>query len=168
MSKNTDKLQRLIKKSQKIIPDTITPAVSKELSDKYAQRIRKRTTLGYGVDGSGRQEKLKKLSDEYKDVREIYRENLSSFTSVSKSNLTATGQLLGAMTGEAANAKVVITFKNTRGKDLTGRDPGGLTNRQLARYVQERGRSFFRFTKAERNAFVREVKQLIKAGLKKT
>lgn len=168
MSKNTDKLQRLIKKSQKIIPDTITPAVSKELGDKYAQRIRKRTSSGFGVDSSGTQEKLKKLSDEYKEVRRKFKQNLDSSTSVSKSNLTATGQLLGAMTGEAANAKVIITFKNIRGKDLTGRDPDGLTNRQLARYVQERGRSFFSFTKAERNAFVREVKQLIKAGLKKT
>jgi len=167
MSKNTDKIKALIERSQKIIKETITPTISKELGDKYAQRIRKRTTLGYGVDGSGTQEKLLPLEESYKEVRERYRENLSSSTSVSKSNLTATGQLLGAMTGEAANAKVIITFKDTRGKDLTGR-PSKIGNKKLARYVQERGRSFFRFTKAERNAFVREVKQLIKAGLKKT
>lgn len=165
MSRNTDLLNRLIAQVSKIIDEAITPQQSKVIGDDAAKQIRKRTRLGYGVDGSGKQTRLAPLSEGYKEFRESNSDDLSQATRPARSNLTGTGQMLDAMQGVGKRGKIEVEISGQRRGEVGGRR-SKLSNATLARYVQENGRPFFGVTTAERTGIIRQVKQVLVRALR--
>lgn len=165
-SKNLSAIDRIRKLMTLIVINTMTPAACKELAIKVADRVKKRTRLGYGVSDSGERIRLAGLSDSYIETRQDYSENLSAATRARRSNLTATGQMLDAIEGKGAPSKVIIEIAGRRTGELTG-GRSRATNAEVARYVQEQGRTFFALTTSEKKAFAREVKQLILETVRK-
>lgn len=126
-----------------------------------AERIKKRTRLGYGVEGGvrgGQRERLGKLSDSYIATRKKARRSgkLSSATSPKRSNLTFTGQLLDSLRGMVKGNKIIVYLKKNR--------DDGKTNPQVAGYVENGGRPFFELTDKE----VKGLRNNIKKDLIKT
>lgn len=166
MSKNQKTIDAIINRFKQATEVAVTPQESKRLGDLMARQVRTRTRLGYGATQNGSQRKLDRLSERYKEYREDHAEELSGATTPGRSNLTATGQMLDAIQAVGSRGKVVLELVGKRTGELGGRR-SRLTNAQVAKYVQEQGRRFFDFTKAERNFLVREVKQLVLAQLRK-
>lgn len=100
---------------------------------------------GEGLNGS-----LPPLSEKYIKQRKKSRK-LSPDTSPSKSNLTATGQMLNAIRTKITGDKLTIFInKNKRSSDISGRK-SNLTNNELRRIIEEEvGTKFFDLTKEER------------------
>ncbi len=165
-SKNLTTIDRLRKILADVGINPLTASACKELAIKVADRVKKRTRLGYGVSDSGERIKLDSLSPRYIETREDYSENLSAATRARRSNLTATGQMLDAIEGKGAPSKVIIEIAGRRTGELTG-GRSRATNAEVARYVQEQGRTFFALTTSEKKAFAREVKQLILETVRK-
>ena len=153
----------------------------KKLGKDMITQIRKRTRLGSGVNiTTGKKEKLTKLSSSYKEVRKgnmyFFRKkgvssaipvktkgkgkrnkNLSMLTTPSKSNLTATGQLLDSMKSRSFNSKIIISFNETRFKELSGKK-SKLSNSEVARHVRNNGRNFLNLANFELSKFSRELR----------
>lgn len=147
---------RDLEKKLKNIEDGFTKSkLGKDAGEFVAERIRRRTRLGRGLEGP-----LKPLSPSYKEFR---RGNLAFFTteagvvvpvknprrkpklspntSPGKSNLTFTGQMLDAIRVISVSiGKVTVGFAPGRS--------GKLTNKKVAEYVSKE-RPFFGLTKAE-------------------
>lgn len=127
--------------------------------------VRRRTLLGFGVPrNGGSRERLKPLSQSYKDQRSgriiFFRDKqgrvravpangnfrsrlkLSPKTTVSKSNLTLTGQLLDSLQAR-------ITGPGKGEIRPTGVRDDGLTNEEVANFVQEAGRVFLNLSNNE-------------------
>ena len=186
----------------KVVSDKVNMSLRKGLTQDYVEelkdRIVKRTRVGIGVDlTTGKGERLKKLSDDYKRqrkrakgikvrnkidkqrrarTRERSKEigvqiqpNLSSKTTPSKSNLTATGQLLDSLTVIKLKLRNAFGFRITvgdrRGRDLFGR-PSKIGNKKLVQYLAEQGRTFLGFTKSQRNIITKEIRNILIKGLK--
>lgn len=164
MSKNTEVFKRLEDKLERLVKDSFTQAVTQSLANDIAQQIKKRTRLGYGVDESGNQVRLAPLKESTIQRREDYSENLSDAARPSRSSLTATGQLLDAIKGVGSVARVEITIKGNRTKELDG-SRSRINNTQLSKFVQVL-RPFFGLTRPERNRFVRQVKDTILRAVK--
>lgn len=165
MSNNLKRLKELSERISQAVNESIDTAQSKRLGDNLAGQIRKRTRLGYGVGTNGQQQRLLRLTDLYIEHREDNRSDLSEATRPGKSNLTATGQMLNSLRGRGARAQIVVEITGNRTKELGDRR-SRLSNSQVARYVQEQGRPFFKVTNAEKNGLAREVKRLILAKLR--
>lgn len=127
--------------------------------------IRRRTLLGFGVSSpGGPRSKLDKLSETYKEQRRgkviFFRDKdgrvrrvptsskfksrikLSEKTTPGKSNLTLTGQMLASLRGKVTGlGKGII--------EPTGSRTEGMTNKQIATFVQENGRVFMNFSNNE-------------------
>lgn len=141
-------------------------SVCQKLAHEVATQIKKRTRLGYGVRRGGQQKPLAVLSDPYVEFRRKHKSELFEDTQPKRSNLTATGQLLNAITGKGSTARIEISLTpDGRSKGLGGVKPKDLTNSKLLGYV-EKLRRFFALTNPEKNRFVREVKLILKTGIK--
>lgn len=127
--------------------------------------IRRRTLLGFGVPSPGGvRARLEKLSDSYKEQRRgkvvFFRDKdgrvrrvptssqfksrlkLSNKTTPGKSNLTLTGQMLASLRGKVTGVGKGIV-------EPTGSRIGGMTNKEIATFVQENGRVFMNFSNNE-------------------
>ena len=165
------------KKIQDQIQKSVSASLDKQLAQETAEQVKKRTQLGFGVDENGKQVKLSPLSesyraqrrgevafytDEFGRVRKYTPENpppLSSKTTPAKSNLTKTGQMLESLTGEVKNNQILINVKGRR------QDGSGLTNEEVAEFVESQGRRFLDLTIAERNVLVRKIKDRVLSNL---
>jgi hypothetical protein len=161
----------LAKQLRKQVEKAIDKAVKKiksssemqNFADLTAEIIRRRTRLGYGVKSPGaRRERLKPLSESYIEQRRgdaVYftddqgqvrrvttsdkfkqRKKLSARTTPNKSNLTFTDQMLDSLTGFARSGEFKV--------EPTGQRDDGLTNRQVAEYVEEE-RPFLTLSRSE-------------------
>jgi len=95
---------------------------------------------------------------------------LASTTTPSKSNLTATGQLLRALsTVRLRNQSGKVGFKivvgDRRGKDLFGY-PARIGNKALVKILEGMDRVFMGFTKSQKNEISREIRQIIRKYIK--
>lgn len=144
-----DKLpQELKKQLEYAIAEVTSISSMKEIGDTLTEEIYRRTKLGYGVqDSGGQQSKLKPLTDSYKKQRKY--KPLAPDTTLSKSNLTQTGEMLDDLSCKASDSKVTIGF-NT---DLSLKKAG---------WQVEQGRTFLNVTGTQIN----NLKTLIKNKLK--
>jgi hypothetical protein len=135
---------------------------SKEIRDALGafavEQIVKRVRLGYGVkEQGGSRQKLKPLSDTYREFRKRYSGQLSQFTSVKRSNLTLSGQMLDSLTHSTPRKSIVIYFEGRRRPFPLTR--GGkrrtisLTNQELANIHHSGARPFLYFTRSEETRF---------------
>lgn len=150
-----------------------------DYADYVVERIKIRTRLGYGVlDGErgNPRVRLKPLSESYKLQRSgklafftnkkkkkipykpSSKPRLDPTTSVSKSNLTKTGQLLESITSRVRGKQIILFMKENRND--------GVKNKDIVKYQSEQGRDFFELTDKEvkglRNQIKRDLIKLIK------
>lgn len=171
MSRNTDIIKRAGLKATKAVDNGVGKALD-ILEREIPEQIKKRTRLGGGVQTvnnegfGGRRTKLDSLSESYKKKRKLYKSNLSSQTSPSKSNLTATGQLLDSIKSrKRPGDKLDFKVTGSRRKELDG-SKSNKTNEQVRKYVEEK-REFLGLTNAEVNKFTRLARKIIEKELSK-
>ena len=158
-------LSKFKKQMERVLDDVASPASMREIGTDAAERIRKRTRLGKGVEvDGGDASPLKALSDQYKKSRKNSRGSkglgkLSQFTTPGKSNLTFTGQLLDSIRVISQGAASVVI-------GLYGGRRGGGTNKEIGGYVSE-DRPFLHLSKAELEGMKRTIRQRIDAALKR-
>lgn len=125
------------------------------IAERAIQLIVRRTQKGFGVKNNNGQEiPLKALSSVYIEQRKRQRKLLDGTTSPIKSNLTFTGQMLRSMTVKEITNKSVSIGPNKR------RRKGGLTNEQIAEYVQKE-RPFNNLSFKEINAIVKFMDEVL-------
>lgn len=147
---NKEKLERAILQGQ--------IKAARELAKELPEVIRDRVRGGMGLNGP-----LKSLSESYIKTRTRLRKSLSKFTDPEKSNLTATGQMLSGIVGEASRTVVRIFIKENRKKELSGEKK---TNKEVREYV-EKDRPFFGLTKTERKLVEKTAAEIIKKEITK-
>jgi hypothetical protein len=156
-SKITDEIKRSVfgKEQMKVF--------MQELANNMRSR---RIGLGFGVEEDLAPKKsLKSLSSRYIKFREKnpYGE-LSDLTRAKKSNLTYSGQMLKAITGDSKGTlQGEIYFKDTR-KPVMGSDKAP-TNSQVAEW-NEATRPFFHVTDMEYKQLVQSMQKKLNAQLK--
>lgn len=111
-------------------------------------------------EGIGTKGKLKDLADSTQLFRARNSKRLSQDTSPSTSNLTATGQLLDSVKGEAQGDRVKISLKGKRKKELSG-NKSQLSNDQVGEYVREGGREFLKLSPEEKQEAIDLATQII-------
>lgn len=125
------------------------------IAERAIQLIVRRTQKGFGVKNNNGQEiPLKALSAVYIEQRKRKRSELDGTTSPIKSNLTFTGQMLRSMTVKNVTNKSVSIGPNRR------RRKGGLTNEQIAEFVQKE-RPFNNLSFKEINAIVKFMDEVL-------
>lgn len=175
----------------KAVGDAIRKGVNQKYVEDLRDRVVKRTQLGVGVDPqTGNSIKLPPLSQEYKDQRSgksrwytaksgkkikvtkaqdktgqfVKKPNLASTTTPAKSNVTATGQLLKALTVVKVKLTGGVAFfirvGDQRGRGLFGY-PANIGNKELVKILASKGRTFLGFTKSQKNQITREIRQII-------
>lgn len=181
------------------VNDKMGAALKKNINAKFIEEqknlIIARTQLGIGVDPMGEAYKLPPLSENYKEQRQgkarwyttkdgrrvkvtkdmdysgtfVKKPRLASTTTPSKSNLTATGQLLKSLTTVkmkmSGGIKWIIKLGDNRGRDLFGYS-SKIGNKELNSILESKGRRFLGFTRAQRNEIVRKIRQIIRRSLK--
>jgi hypothetical protein len=163
---------------QAAIKEVESPATMVEIGQAAVDRIVKRTRLGKGVSESGADpQALKPLSPSYKLFRAgkiafftkggrvipytpAKKPELSSLTSVGKSNATFTGQMLDAM--QVVRARVGAVVLGFRGVRRNSR----LSNEDVAGFYS-RVRPFFFLSKPELNGMADIIRKRIQAALRK-
>lgn len=90
-----------------LIKETTGRKTRESIGKFVTMTIKRRSRQGFGVR-NGQRERLKPLSDSYIEKRR--RSRLSSKTSVAKSNLTFSGEMLDNLTYEVTDDGVEITF----------------------------------------------------------
>ena len=144
------------------IEKTLQAANFDYLIQEIPEQIQRRTRLGTGVDpASKKNSKLDRLSELYEKRRESFKKKgiLASTTTPKKSNLTLTGQMLNAIIGMKESAtRFVFTFNPQR--------DDGKSNLDIARWVQENGRNFFRLSSSEVKQFERKIAKTINQAIK--
>ena len=180
----------------KAVGDALRKTVTTEYVEKLKDRIVDRTQLGIGVDiKTGNSKPLDKLSDNYIEQRSgkarwyttksgkkvkvtkeedksgefVKKPKLANTTTPSFSNLTATGQLLKSLTVVKNKIKggviYYIRIGDRRGRDLFGYQ-SKIGNKKLANILADQGRTFFGFTKSQKNQISREIRQMIRKFLR--
>lgn len=138
-----------------------------ELSKPYIRRRKGAKSLKKRLASDARQRKRAKAESEKRG--EKVKPNLSSKTTPAKSNITATGQLLNSLSVVKLKLKNAFGFKivigDRRGRDLFG-NRSKIGNKKLTEYLAKQGRTFFGFTKAQRNQIAKEIRDFIIKGLK--
>ena len=141
----------------KIIQQKVALKLAKDLVEYIKLRTRE--------EGDGTSGKLNPLSKKYIEQRAKKSNRLHPDTTPSKSNLTATGQMLDALRGRAAGGKVTIDIKpTTRRKELNGKR-SGLNNNQVRQYVEDAGREFLKLSPEEKQEVIDLATQLINEEL---
>jgi hypothetical protein len=158
--KVSDRLAQLAKQVDQVVKDGELDF----LIDEVPKIIMRRTRLGKGVSEGGELDSLKPLSAEYIKFRKKHASELSQLTSVKKSNLTASGQLLSSIQGNRQGSKFVFTFKDARTKTVFG--GSSLTNGKVAEYVRKGGRRFFDLSKSERAGLQRRAGAILKRAVR--
>lgn len=132
---------------------------SKSFAKDIVEQIAKRTRLGKGVDREGVElRSLDALEPSTVENRTRYKKNLSELTGPKKSNLTATGQMLEAITYKFQSGGFLFFFKSgRRGRELSGSE-GRTTNAEVARHVSEK-RPFFALSRTELNGYAVRLKR---------
>lgn len=141
-----EKIKQIRKKYEKHITEA-----KKKTAKQMAQIIPEVIKLRTRQEGQGSKGRpLKKLAESTIKQREKYSSNLHEDTSPSQSNLTATGQMLDAITGKVdADDKVSVYIKQTsRNNELNGSE-SKLSNKAVAKLVEENGRPFLELSKSE-------------------
>ena len=94
----------------------------------------------------------------------VKKPRLAGTTTPAKSNLTATGQLLKSLTVVKARisggVQYFIRIGDRRGRGLFD-SPKTIGNKKLVEYLAEQGRTFFGFTKSQKNQITKEIRQII-------
>lgn len=132
------------------------------LAEMSIDMIRRRTRQGFGVRSfGGAKERLKPLSERYKEYRRENRRKLSPETSPGKSNLTFTGQMLDSM-------QIVSESKGIAKIGPYGqRRLGGGRNEDVAKWVEENGRPFLYLTGQESQRLESDLAQALERRLGK-
>jgi hypothetical protein len=153
--KASDKLAAMAKKVDSILPKLINQGKMNFLlegKDSIPDIIKRRTRLGRGVNDGGGLDKLKPLSDKYKNRRKNIA--LSGETKPNKSNLTLTGEMLNSIIGSIRGTIASFTFK-------------GDENNKKAGWAEEGGRPFFKLSESEKNGISRKIASVIRKALRK-
>ncbi|MCS6281447.1 MAG: hypothetical protein HUM72_12515 [Dolichospermum sp.] len=139
--------------------------IQQKVALKLAQGLVDYIKLRTREEGEGTSGKLDPLSKKYIEQRIKKSNRLHPDTSPSKSNLTATGQMLDALRGRAGGGKVTIDIKpTTRRKELNGKK-SGLTNNEVRQYVEDAGREFLKLSPDEKKDVIDLATQLINEEL---
>lgn len=172
---------RIVKRTQLGIgvdPETGASQRLKPLAD-VTKKVRKNQARVIGIKGGGKivytdGTEEKGLSRKSRKTRkESFKAffgdvKLAKTTTPSKSNLTATGQLLKSLTVIKIKIRNAVAFKITvadrRGRDMFG-NPSKIGNKQLVEYLKEQGRTFLGLTKSQRNQIAKEIRQILKKFL---
>ena len=193
---NDDTIDKQIKKAvESKVRDAVNEGINLAYVDTLKDRIVKRTRLGVGVDpATGNSYKIPPLSENYKEVRQgkarfytdkagnvhkvlknssnsdyVKKPRLAGTTTPAKSNLTATGQLLKSLTTVKlkfqGGVAYMIRVGDRRGRGLFDA-PSTIGNKQLVKYLAAQGRSFFGFTKSQKNQITKEIRHMIIKFLK--
>ena len=118
------------------------------------ERIRRRTRVGQGLAETKRgakQQKLKGLSDKYKQKRKQNKTKLSSNTKPGKSNLTLTGQLLDSISSRVNGNTMIIEMKEGRND--------GAKNSDIIKGQSKQGRDFFELSDKELRGLQNDIKK---------
>lgn len=135
---------------------------AKELAQAIPEVIKIRTRLeGQGADGRP----LADLEDSTIATRSRYSQNLHPDTTPGTSNLTATGQMLDAVTGKSSGTKVTIEVRNNRRRRELSGARSDKTNKEVQRHVEKAGREFLELSRAERVEAEELAAQIIKEEL---
>jgi hypothetical protein len=142
----------------------ISQEVATELVDVIIDVVKQRTRQ----EGEGAKGSLKALERSTIKFRERYSNRLHPDTSPSKSNLTATGQLIDAIRGKAVQGKVKIDIKpGTRKAGITGkRSKDKISNEDVRKYVEDAGREFLALSTDEKKELDALTIDLIKEKLR--
>lgn len=135
--------------------------VARELIDPIIDIIKIRTQ----IEGQGTNGDLDALKPSYIKQRARYAENLSPETSPGKSNLTATGQMINAISGKAGGGKVTVSVNKKRRRGELSGSRSKLTNDQVRAYVEENGREFLKLSEQEKREVIDLATQLINERL---
>jgi hypothetical protein len=155
-------LSRWIKKAEKLVEkNLVSTEMLVSIGNQVADRIRKRTQLGYGVAANGatrqRLKEMKPHSERYTAWRKENADRLSGNTAPTKQNLTLTGEML-------ANLAVQDVVQGER-RVLVGFDDE--FSQLKADKNTRAGRRFLFLSdieiKAVNNFYRREVQKLVKS-----
>lgn len=194
--RNADEID---KKIREIVTRKVRTALNNDIIDDYVDtlkdRIVQRTQLGIGFDpATGNTERFPPLSENYKEMRQgkarwytdrngrkikvkkkkensdfVRKPRLASTTTPAKSNVTATGQLLKALTVVKIKsnnvAEWLITVGDRRGRGLFDY-PSKIGNKRLVDLLERKGRFFLGFTRPQRNQIAREIAAFLRALIK--
>jgi hypothetical protein len=154
-------LSKFKKQMESVLKEIQKPQTMKEIGEFARDRIVKRTRLGKGVSDRGAEaQPLDPLKEDYRARRKRLKKDgrLSPKTTPSKSNLTATGQMLDSVTVKASDGKALIQVTGTRKE--------GGSNKDVAGYVSEK-RPFLNISKAELNGLNRFIRETFEKVLNK-
>ena len=171
MASNNNKITLRAKRVSSAVSAGVKKAL-KAFEKEIPEQIRKRTRLGGGVEVrdkktglGGRRTTLEKLATSTKEYRSFYARSLHPQTSPSKSNLTATGQLLDSLEGRKRPGDIIkVSAEGRRLRDLDG-SSSVLSNKQVQEYVERAGRGFLGLTDDEVKKFRSEARNIIQAEI---
>lgn len=159
-----EKIRDFKKKYASRVKETLNQ-VAKIAAEKTMNDVITRTKEGNGTDGQ-----LERLTPKYVAFRKRWSSFLAKDTSPSKSNLTATGQLLNALyyrvvgprffikvntkkrsEGLGGEKLVSITKTNKKGKTKTVGYESSLSNDQVRKFTEDAGREFLELSEKEKD-----------------
>lgn len=154
-------LNSFVKKIEKTITgDLVSPESLRRIGEQTAERIAKRTRLGYGVAYNGavktQLKSMRRHSESYRQYRFEHSDRLSPLTAPGKHNLTLTGEMLSRLT-------VIKVDSNAKRVDLGFTDE---FSRIKASVNSKRGWKFLHLSdieiKALTNFYKRELARLVR------
>lgn len=155
-------IESFFKELQTGIKQSFYKKTMREIGEIAIEQIVERTRDGYSVQKTGAMKRrFKPLSPTYIEYRKRYRDRLDSTTAPNKSNLTFTGRMLRSMKiKEVSNNRVTWGPSKDRRK-------GGVTNEEIARYVEEQGRPFNYLSKEDLNKISSHVNKTLQTNLRR-
>jgi len=163
---------RVVKRMNKVIRKSMSPTGLKKSLALTIRILKARTRKGYGVTSDGgKKEKFKPLEPSTKTSRG--RKSLHYSTSKNRSNLTETGQMIKALTGEVTSSAMSLFFKPDN-RTYIGKPPKKpVSNTKLA-FLHDRGslgrppkRPWLRFSKEEKKQISKEVADILRKEIRK-
>lgn len=149
----------ILKAFEQALAKVLSSSNQQKIADELADTMRVRAQLGGSVDKTGAKKKsFKKLSEKYIEQRKSD-SNLSSLTSPGKSNITRTGQLIESLRGRGKKAGFEITPDGSRND--------GLTNEEVADFVEKGGRPFLNLSDIELKKLARLIEEQLSDEINK-
>lgn len=151
-----ESLKWITDKIEKIFKDAVAVKELQAIGDEAVKIVQRRARLGYGSppDAGGQRFSFPALSPGYVKFRQTTgRDYLSDTTTARKSNVTFTGQMLDSLKVVSVRSGNVAIAPTGVRKDRFS--PAGLTNRQVASYLADQGRTFLALTEPEISQLVR-------------
>jgi len=176
INKQIDKLIKKLEELPEVIDEYTKTEDFKAMAQSIVDGIVKRTRLGYAVKKfNGARGKFVGLAKSTIENRKRYQSNLKKdSTSVKRSNLTATGEMLDSMKWESKDNKIIIYLEGDHKKTLSGKPPNkSIKNSELAKFMEEGdssrnrpARPFFNLSNTEvdliRKQIARDIRKLIR------